>query len=767
MLRALYAAQEKTLAEMRSSFPIAQARAAEAEQRLNAIEQSSSWRATEKLRHLFEAKPRLRRFARRSLKLVWWTVSLQLPRRYAEWRRARGAPLFGPQPKLPHAPRLTVSPTAARATASLWYDGVAPQVSIIVLNYNGSALTRACLESIWADTTGVRYEIILADNNSSIHDRSELATVDGPHHLVQIGANRQFGEGNNIAAERAKGEFLVFLNNDTEVTEGWLTAMLNTYARHQRCGAVGARLLFPDGRLQEAGAIVLPDGNARQTGRGETPDQPRHSTEKAVHYVSACSMLMRRQDFFDFGGFDYIFEPAYYEDTDLCFRLRAAGRSIIYCPEATIVHHGGVSQGNVPSIGAIIDGNRQKFVARWRAGAPQTPKPRTASHQAVNRKGPRVLLHSPYALIPGGGERYMLTIAETLSRHYRVAFAPTAAYSRLRFDGIGDALGLDLSSVELLEGITIAREYSADVFIAMGNSIVPPWENIAPRGVYHCQFPFPTDHEAIESGRRLLQRFDHVIVNSEFTRRHVLAAGRVMGVVPPVQVIYPPAPIGAQRPLPRPAGSPLRILNIGRFFSGGHCKRQDDLIRAFRLLNEQVCRPIELHLAGATHGEAEHQRYLARCRELAQGLPVFFHLNAQHDDLERLTSTADLYWHGTGLGVDRVAEPSALEHFGIAIAEAMGRGLLTFAVDAGGPAEIIDHGVTGYLFRDVEDLVVQSLSAIASWETEAVQAVRNRGSASAARFAPDVFSAAWTHLVDSLLARDGHDIPDLGPALKL
>lgn len=770
MLRARCAAQDHALAAMRAStaeIEALRARTADAELRLNAILQSTTWRATERLRHVLEANPALRRLARRTVKLAWWTVTLQLPRRYAEWRQAAGrvAQPAAPPP-IPPAPRNMVAPAEARATASRWYDEAAPKVSIIVLNHNGAALTRACLESIWAHTTSVRYEIIVADNGSSAADRAALAAIEGPRRLVQIGVNRQFGEGNNIAAERATGEFLVFLNNDTEVTEGWLAAMLDTYARHEPCGAVGARLLFADGRLQEAGAIVLPDGVVRQTGRGERPGQPCHGTERAVHYVSACCMLMRRQDFLDFGGFDHVFEPAYYEDTDLCFRLRAAGRSIVYCPAATVVHHGGVSQGQVPGIQAIIEGNRQKFVARWRAGGPPAPGKRKAPRPAVDENRPRVLLHSPYPLIVGGGERYLLTIAERLSRRFRVGFAPGAAYSRLRFDAVAEALGLDLSGVELLEGITTAAGYGADVFIAMGNVIAPPWENVAARGVFICQFPFPADQATTASARHLLQRYDRIVAYSDFARRHVRAAARAAGAIPPpIEVISPPVPAVVHGPVPRPPGAPLRILNVGRFFTGGHCKRQDELIRAFRLVHGRVGRPVELHLVGATHGEAEHQAYLARCRELASGLPVFFHLDVPNDEMERLLPTADLYWHGTGIGVDRIAEPWALEHFGIAIAEAMARGALAFALDAGGPAEIIEDGVTGCLFRDVEELAARSLAAISDWESEAVQGMRRRGAASVERFAPDVFGAAWTGLVDTLLALDARDTALLEPEM--
>lgn len=745
-----------------------QARAEDLQRHLDAIHQSTTWRMTAGLRRSLDGQPALRRAVRRALKLAWWTVTLQLPRRYAEWRRMAAEAGPSPAPAVPPAPRNTTDPAAARAIASRWYDDTTPQVSIIVLNHNGAALTHACLASIWAHTTGVRYEIILADNGSSASERAALASLDGPHCLLAIGVNRQFGEGNNIAAERAKGEFVLFLNNDTEVTEGWLTAMLDTFGRHAGCGAVGARLLFADGRLQEAGALVLPDGTVRQIGRGQHPGQARHAIEKEVHYASACCLLMRREDFLGLGGFDHVFEPAYYEDTDLCFRLRAAGRPVVYCPAATVVHHGGVSQARVPGIQSIIEGNRQKFIARWRAGGPVAPHRRPAVHapRAARSGIRRVLLHSPNPLIVGGGERYLLTIAEQLSQGYQVAFAPGAQYSRLRFDAVAAALGLDLSGVELLEGIAAARDYEADVLIAMGNAITPPCESMASIGIYICQFPFPTDHRTTAAAPGLLRGYDRIVAYTDFARRHVQAAARAAGALPlPVEVIYPPVPLDSQGLRSREPGAPLRILNVGRFFTGGHCKRQDELIKAFCLVHGRAGRPLELHLAGATHGEPEHQAYLARCRDIARGLPVFFHLDTTHETMEGLVRSADLYWHGTGLGVDRTKEPWALEHFGIAIAEAMSGGAIAFALDAGGPPEIIDDGETGFLFRDVDELAARSLAAITAWETEAMEGMRQRAIASAARFAPEAFGAAWSRFIDALLPAAGASRATAVPAL--
>jgi glycosyltransferase involved in cell wall biosynthesis len=164
---------------------------------------------------------------------------------------------------------------------------------------------------------------------------------------------------------------------------------------------------------------------------------------------------------------------------------------------------------------------------------------------------------------------------------------------------------------------------------------------------------------------------------------------------------------------------------------------------------------LHLHLAGATHPEARHQSFLRHCKALAQGLPVSFHTDISGEEMQAQLAAADLCWHGTGLGVDVAAEPWALEHFGIAVLEGMAQGALCFALAAGGPAKILSHGETGYLFHDEDELVSLSLAAIEAWDSAQIMAIRRAATIAVQAHAPEVMAASWQALAAELLG----DVP--------
>src|SRR5690606_8006876 len=145
--------------------------------------------------------------------------------------------------------------------------------------------------------------------------------------------------------------YTCLLNNDTVVTPGWLEALLRTFALFQDCGIAGARLLQADGRLQEAGGIVWNDGGACNHGIDEVESRVDHETVREVDYVSAAAVVLRTAVLAGMGGFDARYAPAYYEDTDLAFRLRETGLRAYYQPGAVVVHEGGASHGVDEAVG--------------------------------------------------------------------------------------------------------------------------------------------------------------------------------------------------------------------------------------------------------------------------------------------------------------------------------------------------------------------------------------------------------------------------------
>ena len=178
--------------------------------------------------------------------------------------------------------------------------------------------------------------------------------------------NEGFVGATNAGIAAGAGEFVLLLNNDTEVHAGWLDALMSV-GRRPDVGVVGARLVYPDGRLQEAGGVVFNDADGWNVGRLHNADDPRYNFVREVDYCSGAALLVRRTVLDVAGGLDARYSPAYYEDTDLAFTARELGLRVMYQPRAVVVHHEGVSHGTDVNEGVkgyqVI--NREKFAQKW------------------------------------------------------------------------------------------------------------------------------------------------------------------------------------------------------------------------------------------------------------------------------------------------------------------------------------------------------------------------------------------------------------------
>ncbi|HHY35332.1 MAG TPA: glycosyltransferase [Firmicutes bacterium] len=213
-------------------------------------------------------------------------------------------------------------------------------VSIIIPHYNHPELISRCLQAIRKNSgPSSAYEIIVVDNGSTDGSREFLKKQQDVR-CVFNGRNVGFTLAANQGAAAARGRYLVFLNNDTEVQEGWLDALVAA-ASAENVGAVGARLVHPGGELQEAGGVIFADGSRWSYGQGQDKDDPRFLYPRDVDYCSAAALLVKARAFWTAGGFDPSYAPAYYEDTDLCFSLRKHGWRVVYQPQAVVVRLGG------------------------------------------------------------------------------------------------------------------------------------------------------------------------------------------------------------------------------------------------------------------------------------------------------------------------------------------------------------------------------------------------------------------------------------------
>lgn len=242
-----------------------------------------------------------------------------------------------------------------------------PLVSVVIPVFNKFEYTWACLCALHANNGNIPTEIIIIDDGSSDATMEILPALAGLRY-VRNDHNLGFLASCNRGAELARGKYLVLLNNDTEARPGWLQALLDTFSDDPLAGLVGSKFIFPDGRLSEAGGIVWRDGSACNYGRDGHPDDPQVNYRREVDYISGACIMLPRDLFNSMGGFDSQFSPAYYEDTDLAFRVREAGRKVIYQPLSEIMHHEGGTSGTDPSGGVkhyqMI--NQKKFYDRWK-----------------------------------------------------------------------------------------------------------------------------------------------------------------------------------------------------------------------------------------------------------------------------------------------------------------------------------------------------------------------------------------------------------------
>jgi GT2 family glycosyltransferase len=249
-----------------------------------------------------------------------------------------------------------------------------PTVSIVVPAHNAWAYTHLCLRAILEHTASPRYEVVLADDAST--DDTALATELLQNvTVVRDGMRRGYVANCNNAVRRARGRYVVLLNNDTVVQPGWLRALVTATDRDRDVGIVGGRVLSGDGSLQEAGCFVLSDGTPVRRGLGSDPTDRAFATPVEVDYVSGCCLLVRRDLWHRLGGFDARFAPAYYEDVDLAFAARVHRYRVMYEPTAVVLHFGGVTYGQEPSTGTsqLVAANAAKFVSKWRDSGVTTP----------------------------------------------------------------------------------------------------------------------------------------------------------------------------------------------------------------------------------------------------------------------------------------------------------------------------------------------------------------------------------------------------------
>lgn len=296
-----------------------------------------------------------------------------------------------------------------------------PRVSILILTQKDPDMLRGCLASLASHLPPSVPTEVLVLCNGATPEVVALAQrqVTGARVFVSP-VNLGFGGGNNRLAREARGEYLLLLNDDAQVHPGWLEPLVETLDGEPRAGAVGSRIVFPDGRVQEAGSVLFDDASTAPVGRGLPAGSTAYGYRRQVDFTSANSVLVRAAAFAEVGGFDDGYFPAYYEDVDVALALRAAGWSWLYDGRSVIGHH--ESASTITHFKHFLFArNVQRVREKWApvlaeqlprpaGGGPDGPEPASLLPAIARARGhlPRVLVIDDMLPVPSLGAGFVL-----------------------------------------------------------------------------------------------------------------------------------------------------------------------------------------------------------------------------------------------------------------------------------------------------------------------------------------------------------------------
>ena len=302
-----------------------------------------------------------------------------------------------------------------------------PRISILIPAFGELQLTLRCLHSIAAAGSSIAFEVIVIDDGSEPPLADTLKRIPGLR-VLRSKTRQGFVGASNSGAKAARASRLVFLNNDTAVTPGWLEA-LDAHLDRPDVGLVGAQLISPDGLVQEAGGIIWQDGSATNYGRGLHPDDPVVGYSRPVDYCSGACLMIDRSLFARLGGFDARYAPAYYEDVDLAFAVREAGYSVQYEPGARVFHVEGGTAGTDVEVGVkqFQVRNQEVFCAKWQSSLLSQPLREFGVVVARRHRFARSCLvvdrHLPTPGRDGGSQRLMQLLDELLDMSFHATLA--------------------------------------------------------------------------------------------------------------------------------------------------------------------------------------------------------------------------------------------------------------------------------------------------------------------------------------------------------
>ncbi|RZF26934.1 glycosyltransferase [Paraburkholderia sp. UYCP14C] len=496
--------------------------------------------------------------------------------------------------------------------------------------------------------------------------------------------------------------------------------------------------------INNAGSYVTPEGECGDIGIYEV-DEGQYDNPSTRDALCGCVALIRRSAL---GNYP-LFAPdffAYYEDSELSIRLRSGGWLIHYYPTAVVRHkHASTSSDKSLLFKRLIAKNRLGFMAihfphllEAQLAAAQSNW-KHLEHSAANgvkfeavdlefirgipdlraetlgfigrvkaglifsrgTRLPAIGIYNLYWNTKGGGELRALYLAEALSKYGRIDLISPHDFD---LDGLRAYFNLKLEGVRkiIVGGFSSQDTKHYDLFVNTTHH-----SNLISRAHYSVYLlSFPHRHVTPEC----LASYNLILANSDFTAEWTKT---YWGNWAPVEVLYPPIDASGIRAFSnerRDGNARVKnILSIGRFFKNGHNKRQLEMINAFKkIARKRRDFDWKLTLVGSVNlKDPDSVSYLSELYSAAEGENIEILTNCSRNRLLQLLSDTPVYWHASGLGVASI-DPESMEHFGMAIAEAMSAGCVPVAFSGGGIPEVLGEGLSFLLFSDEDGLVANT-----------------------------------------------------------
>jgi GT2 family glycosyltransferase len=294
---------------------------------------------------------------------VAWRVGVRLGWSYPDPPQA---PAPVPPATLTRPQLISIAPASFESFAKSIVLPVPPRdpvVSVVLPAHNHVDFTLCCLAAVARHPAKASFEVIAVDDTSTDETPRVLPLVTNLTYLRNE-VNQGFLRTVNRGARAARGRLLLILNNDTQVQEGWLDALVAAF-EDPKVGLAGSKLVYPSGHLQEAGAVIRADGTVELVGFNGDPRAPEFNVVREVDHCSGACVMVPRELFLEKGGFDEVYAPIYFEDCDLSLRVRSEGRKVVYVPESVVVHHLSVTMSDSTAKLRQIEANRRLLLDRW------------------------------------------------------------------------------------------------------------------------------------------------------------------------------------------------------------------------------------------------------------------------------------------------------------------------------------------------------------------------------------------------------------------